>query len=89
MQTILPALFLAITAFVPAQLLAEEPTKDQRAQMAEMHTKAAECLKSEKPFEQCREEMMNNCPMAKDGQCPMMGRMRHGSNKSGRGVRGL
>lgn len=55
-----------------------EPSKEQRAKMAEMHAQAAECLKSDKSFEECHKQMMENCPMARDGSCPMMGsRMMH------------
>lgn len=50
-----------------------EPSKEQRAKMAEMHGQAAECLKSDKSFDECRKQMMDNCPMAEDGACPMMG----------------
>lgn len=56
-----------------------EPTKEQREKMAESHEKMAECLKSDKAFEDCRGEMMKSCEehMGKDG-CPMMG---HGHGK--------
>ena len=54
-----------------------EVTKEQRAQMAEMHRQAAECLKSDKPLEKCREQMMADCPMARDGECPMMAMGKH------------
>ncbi len=49
-------------------------TPEQRQKMAEAHEKMAACLKSDKPIEQCREEMMKACQdnLGKDG-CPMMG----------------
>jgi hypothetical protein len=50
-----------------------EPSKAQRTKMAEMHAQAAECLNSDKSFDECRQQMMDNCPMADDGGCPMMG----------------
>lgn len=55
----------------------KEPTKEERTQMATMHTKMAECLGTEKPMADCHKEMMDSCPMAKEGKCPMMA-MGHG-----------
>ena len=59
-----------------------EPTKEERQskadmmdKMAEMHKKMAECLRSDKPMSECREQMMKDCPMAKSGRCPMMDEM--------------
>jgi len=51
-----------------------EMTKEQRQQMAEMHQKMADCLKSDKPLSECRSEMMKAChdKMGAEG-CPMMG----------------
>ncbi len=48
---------------------------ETRRQMADMHQKMAECLKSDKSLSECRDNMMANCPMMKDGQCPMKGMM--------------
>lgn len=52
--------------------------KEERKQMAEMHTKMAACLESEKPMSDCQGEMMKSCKsmMGKTG-CPMMGEMGH------------
>jgi len=52
------------------------PSKEQRQQMATVHQKMAECLKSDKPMSECKSEMMKSCQekMGKDG-CPMMGQM--------------
>lgn len=50
----------------------KEPTKEERTAMSAMHTKMAECLKTEKPMADCHKEMMDSCPMAKEGKCPMM-----------------
>lgn len=78
MRTVISILCLTFSISA-AQVFAQEPTKEQRAQMAEMHEKAAACLRSEKSFDQCHKEMWENCPMAKDGKsCPMMGMMHHG-----------
>lgn len=55
-----------------------EPTKEERAQMADMHSKMAECLRSEKSMKDCHEEMKANCPMMKDGKACPMGMDHHG-----------
>ncbi len=49
-----------------------EPTKEERTQMVEMHTKMADCLKTDKLMADCHKEMMDSCPLAKNGKCPMM-----------------
>jgi len=53
-------------------------SKEERKQMAEMHTKMAACLESDKPMNECHDEMMTSCKsmMGKSG-CPMMGEMGH------------
>lgn len=55
---------------------------EQRQKMAEHHEKMAMCLKSDRPFPECRDEMMKSCKetMGKEG-CPMM------SGKSGHKMR--
>ena len=50
-----------------------EPTKEQRTKMADMHEQMAACLKSDMPMADCHKQMMESCPMAKDGSCSMMG----------------
>ncbi len=55
----------------------KEPTKEERTQMATMHTNMAACLATEKPMADCHKEMMDGCPMAKEGKCPMMAMMNH------------
>lgn len=58
-------------------------SKADRQKMAEMHTKMAACLKSDKPMSECQKNMMSSCQkmMGKDG-CPMMDHM-HGMMKGG------
>jgi len=53
-------------------------SKEERKQMAEMHTKMAACLESDKPMSECQGEMMKSCKnmMGKTG-CPMMGDVDH------------
>lgn len=53
-------------------------TREERAKMqeevAKMHQKAADCLRSDKTEDQCMQEMRENCPaaMAKNkGECRM------------------
>lgn len=48
---------------------------ETRKQMADMHQKMADCLKSDRSISECRDNMMANCPMMKDGSCPMTGMM--------------
>lgn len=53
-----------------------EPTADMRKKMADMHQMVADCLKSEKPVSECKQEMVKNCPMMKEGKkCPMAAEM--------------
>lgn len=60
-----PILGLFVMLFATAALAAPTPpdlTAEQRKQMAEMHTKVAACLNSNKSMQECRDEMMANCP---------------------------
>ena len=53
-----------------------EPTPEMRKKMAETHQAMADCLKSDKPMTECKQEMMKNCPMMKEsGRCTMMDQM--------------
>jgi hypothetical protein len=50
------------------------PSAEQREKMAAAHQKMAECLRSSRPFADCRAEMKNACrDMMGDAGCPMMG----------------
>ena len=55
-----------------AGMAMEEPSKEARAKMITMHEQMAVCLKSDKKFSDCHDQMMGSCPMMKDGKCPMM-----------------
>lgn len=59
----------------------EEPSKEARAKMVTMHEQMAVCLKSDKKFSDCHQQMMGSCPMMKEGKCPMM--MDHSMMKNG------
>lgn len=77
MRTVLAAVvcgfMMSPLAFAKHHEKMPEPTKEQRTKMADMHSKMAECLKSEKPMKDCHKEMMDSCKEAHDGKCPMMG----------------
>ena len=50
------------------------PSQQMREQMASLHEKMATCLRSDKPFADCRSEMQTNCKsMMGEQGCPMMG----------------
>jgi len=50
------------------------PSKEMRANMASLHDQMAACLRSDKPFSDCRSEMMKGCQQLMGEQgCPMMG----------------
>ncbi len=50
------------------------PSKEMREQMAAVHEKLAACLRSDKAFASCRDEMRKNCQeMMGEQACPMMG----------------
>lgn len=50
----------------------KEMTPEMRQKMADAHQKMADCLKSTKPISECKEQMMKDCPMMKNGHCTMM-----------------
>jgi len=70
-----------VLAGVPAVFAADEPqpspsapSKAMREQMATLHEKMAACLRSDKAFAVCRDEMQQRCRnMMGDQGCPMMG----------------
>ncbi len=39
----------------------KEPTPEQRAEMADTHQRMADCLRSTRPFKECRAEMKKSC----------------------------
>lgn len=56
-----------------------EMTREEHAKradrMAEAHKKMAECLRTDKSIAECHEQMQKECPMAKEGHCPMTDQM--------------
>lgn len=85
---VLFAFLLSIPALVQVAhaqgMKMEEPSKEMRAKMVTMHEQMAACLKSDKKFSECHEQMMSACPMTKDGKCPMMMHHEHGAKKGGK-----
>lgn len=58
----------------PAPSAPAVPSKEAREQMAGLHERMAACLRSERPFAECRSEMQQSCRTLLSGQgCPMMG----------------
>jgi hypothetical protein len=50
------------------------PSKEVREQMATLHERMAACLRSDKTFTACRDEMQKSCrEMMGEQACPMMG----------------
>ena len=50
------------------------PSKETREQMAAVHEEMAACLRSDKAFAACRDEMQKSCrEMMGEQACPMMG----------------
>jgi hypothetical protein len=84
-------LSIALTGFTLPVLAAEEapptaaghgmsqmtmkPTKDEREQMANVHADMAACLRSEKEFTICREELHAQCQSMMGGSCQGMDMM--------------
>jgi hypothetical protein len=63
------ALSLSVQAAEPT---APTPTKEARATMAAAHEKMATCLRSDRPFAECRTEMQKSAPMMQEHGCQMM-----------------
>jgi len=77
----------AFAADPPASAKQPAPSKEMREKMATLHEQMAACLRSDRPFAECRAEMMKNCQSTMGTQsCPMMGMM--GMGKDGMGMHG-
>jgi hypothetical protein len=78
MRTFVPGVTLFACGLVFAAFAQQSPSSGpsspSRQKMAEAYQAMATCLRSTKPFEECRSEMWKNCQslMGKEG-CPMMG----------------
>jgi hypothetical protein len=76
LHLLLPALVIASAGALAAEPPATStaaPTQDRRVKMAVMHEQMAACLRSDKPFAQCRQEMMQQCQAMMGQQCMNMG----------------
>lgn len=83
------AMFVASSSFAQAddskdskkQLAANISHAEMHEKMSKAHQQAADCIKSGKPIEECREEFRTMCKgFADDGHCgmePMHGRMKY------------
>lgn len=49
------------------------PSKEMREKMATLHERMAACLRSERTFQECREEMQKNCSNMMGERGCMMG----------------
>lgn len=63
----------------PKQVQQQE-SKDMRQEMAQAHEKMAQCLKSDKNMNECRQEMQESCPVGHG--CMMQQRQMRGHMKS-------
>ena len=88
---------LALVSLAPAFAADPEtaapssPSPEVRQQMAAVHQKMAECLRSDRSIADCQAEMINRCrAMMGAGGCPMMGPMGVGMGPGmmGRGMMG-
>lgn len=65
------------------------PSKEMREKMATLHEQMAACLRSDKSFSECRQEMMTSCQATMGTQgCSMMmgmGNMGHSGHMGGTG----
>jgi len=58
----------------PEKSAPSEPSPEVRQQMAAVHQKLADCLRSDRPIAECKAEMKTSChEMMGEGGCPMMG----------------
>lgn len=79
----------AFAADLPAGAQQPAPSKEMREKVATLHEQMAACLRSEKPFAECRAQMMKSCQSTMGTQgCPMMGMMGRGQSGSGMGMHG-
>lgn len=88
------AISLGLTTATLAQTPKGQITSAQRhkmgevhRKMADMHSKMAACLESDKAPSQCRQEMLDACSANFGGNCPMMGKGKMGGGK-GMGMMG-
>lgn len=73
------AALLSLASYVHAGDTAKSEDRksliEMHEKMAERHRVAADCLKANRPIDECNREAMKGCPMMKSGTCPFMGDM--------------
>lgn len=72
-------MFSTVTfAAEPPAAAQPEPSKELRGQMAAAHDAMAACLRSDKSFADCRDQMQTSCRQIHGEEgCPMMGMGMH------------
>lgn len=55
----------------------KETTTEDRIKMAEAHEKMAACLRSDRPMDECHEELSESCTHMKGKKCPMKHGKKH------------
>ena len=66
-------------AQTPSPAAPGTPSKETREKMAAVHERMAACLRSDKPIDECRGQMMKSVAhMPGETGCPMMGAGMHG-----------
>lgn len=79
--------FSAFSSGCATQSKAEQAKDDSpNEMMAKMHEQMASCLRSGKSPQECRSQMQKDCPMMKDGTCPMMQEMMGSEGMMGQGM---
>lgn len=82
LKTLLLSLFVAVGAAAAVRAADADAGKtaadrqkmiEMHEKMAALHAQTAECLKAGKPVKECHDALVAQCPMGKDGGCPMMG----------------
>ncbi len=62
-----------------ARAVPPEPSAEMRAKMAAVHEQMGACLRSDRPINDCRAEMMKEChELMGEHACPMMEMGKHG-----------
>lgn len=64
-------------------IVQRQAMNERHKKMADMHTKMAACLESEKPLAVCRQEMIDSCSSNLGANCPMMGVGKQGGRGKG------
>jgi hypothetical protein len=77
-QVLITALLVGGAGVAAAADESPVPSQEMRGKMAAMHEKMAACLRSDRPFAECRSEMQRGCRDTMGEQhCSMMGMGMH------------